>query len=1135
MLRRVLSPAAGQDERWLTARRDVVGLAPEQPVELDVQTVREAFTLSQDPSALPTRRLIARLRAATELYRGDFLDGFSLSDAPAFDDWVALQRETWHRRVGVLFDRLSEELFDGGSLSDAIETTERWIALDPLDEDAHRRLIRLRFASGDRAGALRAYGACRTVLAAQLDAAPTPETTALAERVRADAPPAVESRRGEPDAARPAVEGPLVGRLIEHAHLAAAYRAARRGRPRAVALEGEPGIGKTRLAGAFLHWAAAHGADVLEARAFQAHAPLPYQPLVDALRRRLARENAPDDLLGDVWLAELSRLLPELRERYPDLSAPTGDDATAQPRLLEAVGRLVHALAARAPVVLLLDDVQWTDAASRDALRYAARRWAAVGAPVLLLLCLRSEELGRTPALAEWLAGLGSELPLTRLPLEPLSREDAGRLLRGLIGRGDRREDGAGDGRNRGSWTGELDALCQWLFAETGGQPFFLVETVKSLIERGVLRPSREGWTLASRESLDEARRRGPVAPGVQTLLRERFARLTPNGRAALYAAAVLGHGFAFEPLYRVAGVGEDGALTGLDELVAAHLVREAPPGYLFGHDKIREVAYAAAGQARRRLFHRRALDALEASGAPSSELARHALAAGLADRAFGASIAAGDQAMGLFAARDAIGHYQRARELAESGTVRVDQAELRQLYLQLGRSHELTAEHASARAVYEALLAAARDAGDQRGECAALNRLANLAATDLFDFDVQASLLATALSVATASGDLAGLAETEWNLARLGVFRLDLNGAREHAARALALARELVLPEPAARSLNWMALTEFLLGRYPDAQRHAEEARAAYAALGDPVMEADSLAILAGARIRHGQPRAGVADGSTARAIAIRLDNQAGQANAAKELALGLLDCGDFAEALEVAQAGVTAARAVGSALLLILNLTRLGSAQRRLGAPSAARAAHAEAWSICEQVRYPVFTELVAAELCADCGAAGEWEEACRHARDALAARSHPALDAGFTRWWETEALLRAGEADLAAADLARFGERIQGNRRYRVAHLRALAALSAWRGDHGRAVRELEEARRLAETIGLTGELWELHAAAAELHRSRGDGIAAEQEDAAAARMLRSLAAKIADPGLRASFLAAAGWADEPDSGG
>src|SRR5262249_16244284 len=146
------------------------------------------------------------------------------------------------------------------------------------------------------------------------------------------------------------------------------YRAACHTQAQVVALIGEAGIGKTRLATEFLRWTAAQGADRLQGRAFETGGWLPYQPLVDALRRRLEQEHAPDDLLSDVWLVELSRLLPELRDRYPDLPLPTSDlgEAEARTQLFEAITRLFQALAELAPLVLFLDDLQWADAASLD-------------------------------------------------------------------------------------------------------------------------------------------------------------------------------------------------------------------------------------------------------------------------------------------------------------------------------------------------------------------------------------------------------------------------------------------------------------------------------------------------------------------------------------------------------------------------------------------------------------------------------------------------------------------------------------------------------------------------------------------------------------------------------------------------
>src|SRR5207237_9373780 len=134
----------------------------------------------------------------------------------------------------------------------------------------------------------------------------------------------------------------------------------------------------------------AQGAQELSGQSFEVGGRRPHQPRVEALRQRREAENAPEDLLEDLWLTELARLLPELRVRYPDLPVPTQDELTAKGRLFEAVARLFDALARRAPLVLLLDDVHWLDGASLDLLRYLGHSWKEHGSRVLLLGTVRS-------------------------------------------------------------------------------------------------------------------------------------------------------------------------------------------------------------------------------------------------------------------------------------------------------------------------------------------------------------------------------------------------------------------------------------------------------------------------------------------------------------------------------------------------------------------------------------------------------------------------------------------------------------------------------------------------------------------------------------------------------------------------
>ncbi len=724
----------------LLIKRDTLALDLSSDIELDLHILLEAWTSARASAGttltMPEgerRRLLAQLQHATSLPQGEFLEGFSLRDAPAFDDWVRFQREYWHLRTSEVFDRLSQMQFEAGELEAAIETVNRWLVLFPLHEDAYRRLMRLHFAAGDRVAALHVYDVCRAMLATSMQTEPTSETFGLASRMRAVAPP---RRKEAPTPPVAFLDGPLLGRTTELSTLIKVYHIAQRGQTQVVLLEGEAGIGKTRLATEFLAWAELEGADVLRGQAFESGGQLPYRPVIEALRPRIERENAPDDLLSDTWLAELGRLLPELYDRYPDLPSPVGEKLVARNRLFEAVTRLGQVLAARTPLVLFIDDVQWADAASLDVLHYLARRFAESQTPALLLLTLRMEEREMRPALAEWRTGLERAVPLTRLQLGPLGLEDIVRLLQTLertVGKDERR-------------TADLERFGQWLFAETEGQPFYVMETLKVLLERGVLasHPNDDGgWTIDFTAAMEhETVVHGFFPPSVREVICARLYRLPPHAFELLVAGTVLSQGITFKRLCQVADLTERDGLLALDEVLHSGLLLEsehqgrsmADGRYMFAHAKIRAVIYAEAGEARRSIFHRRVLEVLQAAAAPAAELAYHALAAGLAEPAFHWSLAAGDEAMRVVAVNSAISFYEQARHLLAERLQGLDLGavlpgpEIEHLYTHLGRAYELNAEWEKARAVYTLMLVYAQDTSQPVMESNALNHLTILA-----------------------------------------------------------------------------------------------------------------------------------------------------------------------------------------------------------------------------------------------------------------------------------------------------------------------------------------------------------------------------------------------------------------------
>ncbi len=551
--------ATASPHSHLCSERDLLGMNPQTPFELDLEVVQRAYTEAQRHSTLPAEpqraALVAKFQQALALVRGPFLDGFWLGEESPFDEWVQASQQQWQVRVQVLCERLSAFQEAGGELEPARATLTRWLALDPLAEEAYRRLMRIHLGLGDATAALQVYATCRARLAEDLRVKPSAETVALADQIRASTAASRRSTLARPAAVEsgPPSElvAPLVGRAAAFRQLVRSFQQVRGGQPQAVLVVGEAGIGKTRLATEFVAWASAQGADVMRGHALDMGGRLPYRTLVEALRERLEAENAPEDLLEDVWLAELSRLLPELRVRYPDLPVPTEDELTAKGRLFEAVARLFGALARRAPLVLLLEDLHWVGGSSLDLLRYLGHSWKEHGSRVLLLLTVRSEGLELNPQLSAQLADLGRDLPLSQVPLQPLSQQETIHLVQAIVGEGapgtksegERREHGPAQSSMPGaspSLSQELEmplvALGEVLFAQTRGQPLYLMETLKLLRDRQWLVP-RLGADGAFRlepsvdmAALGEARsRRDLLPPSVRTLILARSGSALPG------------------------------------------------------------------------------------------------------------------------------------------------------------------------------------------------------------------------------------------------------------------------------------------------------------------------------------------------------------------------------------------------------------------------------------------------------------------------------------------------------------------------------------------------------------------------------------------------------------------------------
>jgi DNA-binding SARP family transcriptional activator len=311
-------------DRFLYADSQTLRWWADAPFTLDVAGFESALAQAEQAEQTGDQAAVQKaLEEAVGLYRGDLLPS-------CYDDWILSERERLSQAFLEALERLILLLEDQRDYRAAIGYAQRLLRHDPLHEATYRRLMRLHALSGDRAGALRAYHTCATVLQRELAVEPSLATREAYERLlHTDALPA-------PPPVEPVAISPLVGRHQEWAQLQKAWQAASVGGLHFVLVAGEAGIGKTRLAEELLQWADRQGMATASARCYAAEGGLAYAPVVAWLRAR------PLPPLESVWRSEIARLLPELLVEQPDLSPPGPlTEAWQRQRLFEALARAI--------------------------------------------------------------------------------------------------------------------------------------------------------------------------------------------------------------------------------------------------------------------------------------------------------------------------------------------------------------------------------------------------------------------------------------------------------------------------------------------------------------------------------------------------------------------------------------------------------------------------------------------------------------------------------------------------------------------------------------------------------------------------------------------------------------------------
>jgi DNA-binding SARP family transcriptional activator/predicted ATPase len=561
-------------------------------------------------------REIQALTTAAQLYEDDL--------APAiYDDWITPIREEYRRRLSEVLRRLAALFEEQKEYAAAIPCAERLVALDSLSESHHQLLIRLHAANQDRASALRAYHQCMRVLRREMGVEPGPATLELFEKLLKAGPggsPAPAFLSPETSATRPVSQlekvRALVGRTTEWRQLASAWQSAVDSGPRVAVISGEPGIGKTRLAEELYQSCVRQGNAAARSRCYAGQGQVAYSPIAEWLRSDVV--HATWTSLKPAQLAELARLVPEIREQFPEIELLRSE----QPSLLaESWQRLyfyeslsVAFGKSRKPILLFLDDMQWCDPGSFEWLNALLASSAASG--VLVLGTVRAEETGRDHPFTRFVAGLRQSGMVLEIPLQPLDAGETAELAR--LESGKPLESG-----NLGE-----------IFRATRGNPLFVVESVRA----------------------------GLQSTRVHAVIAARLAQLPAASYELAGLASVVGRPFSFELLEKATDWDEASLSDALDELWRRRIIESRGGSeYDFTHDRLREVAYAELTLVRQRYLHRRVARALadvyaadieswngqiaahlEQAGMPEEAIERYWQAAAYARRRYADTEAAG-------------------------------------------------------------------------------------------------------------------------------------------------------------------------------------------------------------------------------------------------------------------------------------------------------------------------------------------------------------------------------------------------------------------------------------------------------------------------------------------------------------
>jgi DNA-binding CsgD family transcriptional regulator/predicted negative regulator of RcsB-dependent stress response len=911
---------------------------------------------------------------------------------------------------------------------------------------------------------------------------------------------------------KPVVCPVLIGRTPDLALLQLSLEQVKSGKGQVALLCGEAGIGKSRLVAELKTEAFAQGFQLLQGNCFPTDRSCPYAPLLDLLRSIfLTSSTAQVEALVRPFAREFAPLLPDVIHLFPDLTVlpplPSLDPEQEKRRLFAALAHFFLSQAAERPLLLVVEDLHWSDDTSLEFLQYVARCCAIQ--PLLVLLTYRSDEV--RPALSHWLAELdrehlGQEVALTRL-----THSETGAMLRAIFA------------LDRPAHAEFLDAI----YNLTEGNPFFIEEILKSLIASGETFSTDGTWKPKLRADLH-------IPRSIQDAVHQRSDQLSESARQVSILAAVAGRRFDFVLLQQVTHHDEQQLLTLMKELMSAQLVvEESAEQFAFRHALTRQAIYTELLVRERKALHHTIAETMEYLYAGTLEahladLAYHFSEAGLWEKALSYAQQAGERAQRLYASRAAIEQFTRALDAARELPLAPPAA----LYHARGQAYETLGDFEQARHDYEQALEAAHEAHDDVAEWQSLLDLGFLWAGR--DYQQTGAYFRRALERARMQASPKLLAHS---LNRLGNWHANveqlLEALRCHQ-EALTIFQEAQDQHGVAETLDLLAVPSWFIGDLVQTAAYCRQAVALFREMDNRQGLVSSLAsLLLCGDTYFSTTLVPVATsvtevrrvGERTLSLAREIDQRSGEAYTCSCMAICLGSRGEYAYALELAQDGLRIAEEIEHRQWMAAEHWALGALYLDLLELTMACQHLEQALALAQEIGSLYWIHNASALLASVCSGRGDLARAEALLTAALASDAPPQTLAQRLIWYARAQLaLAQGKPDRTLAiteQLFASAAHVAGEQSIpHLAHLRGEAF--AMLNRPAEAETALQAAQAGAVTRGLRPLLWRIAIDLGNLYQAQRRDEEAEHARAFAQELIEDLAAPITDTALRAHFL-------------